>query len=190
MNRKIILVQFVMLLALSLQAQREETLFGSLDLTGAWYSSTHNLSFFDDDAQYFGGGSVELEFGKSLNIGWAWQRMRDDELITGIDRTEQFRLRHHGLSLAYVPNSSRVLHPRFGIYAGGGRLEIRDEGRDRIFGLTPSAGFEINITSWFRLGAEGGYRFITDVDVDGFESADFSTPFAQLQLRFGFSWDY
>jgi hypothetical protein len=83
-----------------------------------------------------------------------------------------------------------VIHPRFGIFAGGGRLDIVGEGRDRVFGISPTAGLELNVTSWFRLGMEGGYRFLSDVDTPGFESSDFSAPFAQLQLRFGFSWDY
>ena len=190
MIKKLFIIQLFVLLYFSANAQREETLFGSLDLTGAWYTSTHNFSFYEDDSQYFGGGSVDFEFGKSFYIGWSWHRMRDDALITGVDRTELFRLRHHGLNLAYAPGANRAIHPRFGVYAGGGRVEITGEGRDRVFGITPSAGAELNITSWFRLGIEGGYRFITDVDVSGFESGDFSTPYAQLQLRFGFSWDY
>jgi len=49
---------------------------------------------------------------------------------------------------------------------------------------------EVNVLEWFRLGAEAGYRFITDVDVQNLDSSDFSTPFVQLQLRFGFSWGY
>ncbi|GAB5553400.1 MAG: hypothetical protein Sapg2KO_29910 [Saprospiraceae bacterium] len=190
MNKKVFTIVFFLLVALSINAQREETLFGSLDMTGAWYTSTQNFSFFEDDSQYFGGGSVDLEFGKSLYIGWAWNRMRDDALIVGDDGTESFRLRHNGLNLAYAPNSNSLIHPRFGVYAGGGRLEIEGDSRDRVFGVTPSIGAELNIASWFRLGLEGGYRFITDVDARGLDSADFSTPFAQIQLRFGFSWDY
>ena len=82
MIKRTITLTLLLFTLLSLNAQREETLFGSLDLTGAWYTSTHNFSFYDDDAQYFGGGSVDLEFGKSLFIGWSWHRMRDDERRT------------------------------------------------------------------------------------------------------------
>jgi len=191
MLKKITTIALLLFVVLSLKAQREETLFGSLDMTGAWYTSTHNFSFFEDDSQYFGGGSVDLEFGKSLLIGWSWHRMRDDAFISDASgREELFRLKHRGLNLAYTPNSGRVIHPRFGVYAGGGKLNITGEDRDRIFGISPSAGLELNITSWFRLGVEGGYRFITDIDVPDFDSSDFSTPYAQLQLRFGFSGDY
>lgn len=190
MNKIVFTLMLLAGLAFTPKAQAQETLFGSLDLTGFWYTNSQNFSFYEDDARYFGGGSVDFEFGKSLYIGWSWSRMRDDAVITGFDRTEFFRLRHHGLNLAYTPSSNRVIHPRFGVYAGGGRIEITGEGKDRIFGISPSLGAELNITSWFRLGLEGGYRFITDVDVSGFDSQDFSTPYAQLQLRFGFSWDY
>jgi hypothetical protein len=184
----------LLLLAISMahttQAQAQETLFSSLDLTGFWYTNSQHFAPFEEDTHYLRGGSIDFEFGNALYLGWSWHRMRNDALITGSDRsTESFRLRQHGLNLAYAPATQRLVHPRFGVYAGGGRLDISNYAQDNIFGVTPSLGAEINVTSWFRLGLEGGYRFITDVDSPGFDSADFSTPFAQIQLRFGFSWD-
>jgi hypothetical protein len=73
---------------------------------------------------------------------------------------------------------------------GGGRIDFDDRNltRDRVFVLQPAVGLEVNVFRWLRLGAEGGYRLVTDVNVGGLESADVSKPFAQLQLRFGYSW--
>lgn len=190
MNKLLFTFLLAAAMAYTPTAKAQETLFGSLDLTGFWFTTSQNFSLYDEDAQFFSGGSVDFEFGKSLYLGWSWSRMRDDALIQGRDRTDFFRLRHRGLNLAYAPGSNRVIHPRFGVFAGGGRLEVSGDAEDRVFGISPSLGAEINVTSWFRLGLEGGYRFITDVDAMGFDSEDFSTPYAQLQLRFGFSWDY
>lgn len=173
----------------SVQAQ-EETLFGNnaLDLTGIWYNNRQNFSFFPDDAHHVRGGSIDLEFGRSIYLGWAWHRMRDDLFLE--DGNINFKLRHNGLKLAYAPAAGRVVHPYFSIMAGSGRLEISGDGDDRIFGVTPAGGLEVNVLDWFRLGAEAGYRFVTDVDVRNLGSEDFSTPFVQVMLRFGFSWGY
>lgn len=189
MKKQILFVSLLMIIGLSSQAQRDETLFGRLDLTGAWFTSTYNFSFFEEDTEFFSGGSFDLEFGKDLYLGWSWHRMRDDARISS-ESNEFYRLRHNGLNVAFAPKSGRVVHPRLGFYVGSGKIEENDNRKDRVWGITPSAGIEINVTSWFRLGAEGGYRYIADVDFAGVNSEDFSTPFAQLQLRFGFSWDY
>ncbi len=74
---------------------------------------------------------------------------------------------------------------------GGGRIEFDDNNsfsRDRVFVLQPAVGLEVNVFRWFRIGAEGGYRLVSDVDGGGLQSSDVSKPFAQLQLRFGYSW--
>ncbi|NRB62584.1 MAG: hypothetical protein HRU40_06070 [Saprospiraceae bacterium] len=190
MKKAITLLLLFFASLLTVQAQ-EETLFGNntLDLTGFWYNSRHNFSFFEnEDAQYIRGGSVDFEFGRSIFLGWAWHRMRDDLFLE--EGNVSFKLRHSGLKLAYAPVSDRVIHPYFAIIAGSGKINITNDNDDRIFGLTPSGGIEMNVTEWFRLGAEAGYRFITDVDVRDLDSEDFSTLFVQLQLRFGFSWGY
>jgi len=177
------------LLAISAEAQ-SETIFGNnaLGLSGIWYNNTHNFSFYDEESKYFSGGTIDLEFGNRLLLGWAWQRMRDDLDIEAVG--ESFKLRHNGLKLGYIPLSNRVLHPYFSAYAGGGEIDIIGGDDDRIFGINGAAGVEINVTGWFRLGLEGGYRYITDVDIPGLSDEDFSAPFGQLNLRFGFSWGY
>ncbi len=169
---------------------QEETLFGNADLeiTGAWFSSTHNFSFYSQEVEYLSGGNIGLEFGRSFILGWAWQRVRDEASF--LDNDQDYELNHHGLLLAYVPHSYRAFHPYFSAYAGGGRVKQKGGDSDRIFGITPAVGVEANLTDWLRLGAEGGYRFIMDVDLPELESPDVSAPFIQLQLRLGYSWGF
>ena len=76
-----------------------------------------------------------------------------------------------------------------GFQIGGGKLKLEDIGEsERVFIVQPSGGVEFNIFSWLRFGAKGGYRFVSDVDTEGLENADVSSPFAQINFKFGFSW--
>ena len=82
-----------------------------------------------------------------------------------------------------------MIHPRFTFIAGRGRVWTSDKDNSgRMFVFQPSAGFEFNVFQWFRLGFEGGYRFVGNSDRFNVTSGDLSTPFAQIEMRFGLSW--
>ena len=189
--KKILILTLGLFAAGAMYAQREETLFNQtrLDLTGFWFSDSHNFTFLDEDTEYFSGGNFAFEFGRSLMVGWAWQRMKDSYPLP----TENgvYDLQHRGLLLGYAPATTKVLHPYMSAVIGGGRIEFDDNNslsRDRVFVLQPAVGLEVNVFRWFRVGAEGGYRLVSDVDGGGLQSGDVSKPFAQLQLLFGYSW--
>jgi hypothetical protein len=190
---KKIFTLLICLITLSVaQAQREETLFNRtrLDMTGFWYTDSYNFTFFDEDTEYFSGGNVGFEFNRNFILGWSWQRMRD---YAALDNNAQlgYRMRHNGLLLGYVPGSSKVVHPYLSATIGGGRLDFDDGAdftRDRIFVIQPALGLEVNVFRWFHLGVEGGYRLVNDVDHPNITSTDMSKPYAQIQLRFGYSW--
>lgn len=186
--KRVMQITLALLMALPLFAQREETLFGRnrLDLTGAWYTNTNNFSLYNNDTEYFSGGSVLFEFNKDIFLGWAWQRMQGDARIQRND--ERFDYKLSGFMFAYAPSAHRVLHPRFSVYGGSGKLSVNNGERERIFGIQPAGGLELNVFSWFRLGLEAGYRFVTDIDSPEVRSSDASAPFVQMQFRFGFSW--
>lgn len=169
-------------------AQQQETLFGrnGLDMSGVWYSNTNNFSLYEDNTEYFSGGSLLFEFNKDFFMGWSWQRMQGDAPMPRGD--ERFDLKYSGFQIGFAPFSHRVLHPTVNVLGGSGRLDVTDNYRERIFVLQPAAGLELNVFKWFRLGAEAGYRFVADVDHPELGSGDISSPFAQLQFRFGFSW--
>lgn len=175
-------------LAFATGTTAQETLFNSngLGLTGAWGTATFNYSFLDDDYVYGRGGNFGLEFGHSVFVGYAWTRFKDEAQP---DNARDFRLKYNGLLLGVTPNSYKAIHPRINALIGGGKVFLRDGNYDRVFVLQPSAGLEINVFEWFRLGLEGGYRFVSNDNVAGLSSEDISSPFAQIELRFGSSWD-
>ena len=187
MNR-LLLFAWMVLGSTTLSAQHQETLFGrnGLDMSGLWYSNTNNFSLYEDNTEYFSGGSFLFEFNRDFLMGWGWQRMQGDAPMPRGD--ERFDLKFSGFQIGFARFSNRVIHPTVSILGGSGRLDVTDNYRERIFALQPVAGLELNVFKWFRLGAEAGYRFVADVDHPELESGDISSPFAQLQFRFGFSW--
>lgn len=182
------LVIFALVGSLYASAQETETLFsrGGLGLSGIWYQRTFNFSSFDNDWAYLRGGAIGLEFGRDVFVGWGRYRAQDNIPLASGDN---FDLRYNGLVLGIAPGSYRAFHPRISFLTGAGRLELSSESdRDRVFVFQPSAGIEFNIFQWFRLGVEGGYRFVTNNNFDQLSDADVSSGFLQLDLRFGLSW--
>ena len=55
--------------------------------------------------------------------------------------------------------------------------------------IQPSAGVEINLLRWFRLGLEGGYRSVQNYNIGGgLTEEKLSGAYGQASLKFGFSW--
>lgn len=189
-NTSIFSVFFLLLCFVSLSqlsAQRERTLLGDLDLTGAWGGVTYNWSGYGDDGAYVRGGYGGIELGNQIFIGYGGWRIKDEVRLPEIN--ENFELRHGGLILGYTPNSYKAIHPRVSFTFGPGRVEVGDQ-RDRIFVVQPAAGLELNLFQVFRLGVEGGYRYAGNLAIDNveIESEDVSAFFIQIEARFGFSW--
>lgn len=185
--RLLMIICFCLLCA-GLWGQREETLFNRAGgLTGAWGAPVYNYSQFGEDWSYIRGGYGGLEFGRSLFIGWGGFRTKDQVDIEG--SPSSFKMRYGGFMLGVAPNAYKAIHPRINILTGGGRLNFDDGDTDRVFVMQPSAGVEINLFQFMRLGLEGGYRFVLDSDIPELSSGDISSPFFQIDLRFGFSWD-
>lgn len=174
------------LMTTALNAQRGETLFDDLDMTGVWFSWDYNFSYFDEDYTYVRGWDFGLEFNEDFTMGWGWYNFRDNASIDGA--AADFDMKYNGFILGIAPRSHRALHPRITILTGQGRVWLEDDDRDRVFVLQPSAGLEVNVFKWFRVGLEGGYRLVAGNDLPGVADGDLSAPFGQLDLRFGISW--
>jgi hypothetical protein len=187
--RTIALLFFACLATIGLQAQSEETLFSNsrLNLSGAWGSAAYNFSSFGDEWTLIRGGYGGVEFNRDIFIGYGRYETRDRAIIE--DGFKNFDLRYNGLVLGIAPNAVKAIHPRFTFLTGSGKVWTEeDDERDRVFVFQPSAGVEFNVFQWFRLGFEAGYRFAGDSDRHEISSGDLSTPFAQIELRFGLSW--
>jgi hypothetical protein len=176
------------LLATVIHAQKDETLIGKtgLKLTGLWGGSNFGLVGFDGDNHGMAGGFFGLEFSKSLLLGYSGASTSESTTYNGVLR--KYDLNYGGLLVGYAYKPHKVVHPRVGFLMGGGNLKIKDEPDDAVFVVQPSAGVEVNLFRWFRMGLEGGYRFVSNVSLPKPSDGEVSAPFAQLSLRFGWSW--
>jgi hypothetical protein len=188
--RNLPIVILLLFASVALSAQKEETLFNQtrLGLSGAWGSAAYNYtSFNSDNWTLFRGGYGGVEFGRELFVGWGGYETAESFSVN--DSEPEFNFRYHGPVISLSPNATKMIHPRFTFITGTGRLwSNEDDGRDRMFVFQPSAGFEFNIFQWFRLGVEGGYRFVGNSDRYNLDGGELSAPFAQVELRFGLSW--
>ncbi|MEM9930246.1 MAG: hypothetical protein AAF840_10535 [Bacteroidota bacterium] len=168
---------------------RERTLLGDLDLSGVWAGPTYNYSMTGDDWALVRGGFGGLEFGNDFFLGYGgWKGREAFTVDNPDDNSPEFDFRHGGLILAYTPFSDNAIHPRITTIFGPGKVDVAGEGRDRMLVGQAMVGLELNLFQWFRLGAEGGYRFTTGIDSELITDQDVSGAVVQLEARFGFSW--
>lgn len=190
MRTKSILLALSLLVSVtSVFAQREQTVLGrrNLGFSGIWGGSKHQLMRLGDNNAYLRGGFFGLEFGKSLFLGFGGYRT-DDNFSRGALQNQDFDMRWKVGTLGYGFQNFRSVHPMINVDAGAGKVRLADQGTDRVVIIQPSAGIEINVFRWFHLGLEGGYRFVTDTDLDGLNDQALSGAFGQATLKFGFSW--
>lgn len=173
----------------SFKADRERTLLGDLDLTGIWGGPTYNYSSSGEDWAFMRGGFGGLEFGEEFFVGYGGWASRD-QFNRDVDPTEstRFDFRHGGVIIAYSPFRDNAVHPRLTTIIGPGRITDLEQNKDRFLVGQAALGVEFNLFQWLRLGVDGGYRFASGVDLDGFSDNDVSGSFFQIEARFGFSW--
>ena len=186
MKKSVLFVAALFFLGISLNAQRENTLFnsgGGIDFTGVWGGSTNAVVDFNNNFNLNSGGFFVFELNNDFLIGWSGY----ESDIT--DEGDNIEIKGNDLFLGYTFGSHRVIHPLVYIQTGSGKLEVEDVGSDRVFVAQPTVGVEANIARFFRLSVDGGYRFFSGNDLQGFQDRDFAGPVFNLRLKFGWSWD-
>jgi hypothetical protein len=188
--KRSLLIAALMGAALSLaQAQSDETLFNKrgLGLTGAWGGWTTGIAAFSDNPALTKGGYGGLEFGKNLFVGWAGYHTVN-QVPFAAEELSRFGFDYGGLMLGYAPSAQKVIHPQIGLLFGGGEVNVDRAGSDAVWIVQPSLGVELNVFKWFRLGLEGGYRHVSNVDIPDHSNEDLSALYGELRLKFGWSW--
>jgi hypothetical protein len=177
-----------LLLSTLLSAQREQTVLGDRGwgFSGIWGGYHHQYTRYGDLNEFNRGGFFGFEFGKSLLVGWGNYRVSNEFNWQGTDN-QPFTMRWNTFKLGYSFQSYRAIHPMLNFDFGRGRTTLAGV-NDRIFVMQPAAGVEINVFRWFRLGLEGGYRFVQGNDNRALLRSDLEGPYGQASLRFGFSW--
>ena len=182
--KKYLLSAFIILLSLSLHAQKDETIFGhsGIRLTGIWGGATTHVNGFEEDFDLLGGGYFAFELNKALLLGWS-----DSEMNARFEG-DRLKFRTRNFLLGYSPISYRSFHPFFYTAIGSGLADYETEGKDRMLNIEPTLSLELNVLRWFRLSLDGGYRFVSGSDFTTVTDKMLSGPFVGLRLKFGWSW--
>lgn len=186
---------FAMLLVSSLaQTPTEETITGEAHIKGGFggpffvYSNVGER----DGGGAGGGGAFIIDnifiggFGQGETFG----------RVTLEDQKYYLSLGYGGFWLGYVNQSHKLVHFIGTLKVGWGGAVLSHDGEDgddhdieyedEAFILHPEAGLELNVAHWFRIAAQGGYRFMNGVnELPGFSSNDFDSPSFALVMRFG-----
>ena len=180
----------LLLSGFGVSAQADETLASKfrLDLSGAWGGWHTQLSALGDENVFLQGGYGGLEFNKTIFIGWGAYRLQDAVTFAAGAGAREVDFNYHGPMLYYTPYARSVVHPKFGIQTGFGKVDITGESRDKVAVLHPYLGGEVNVLRWLRVGGDVGYRFAFNTAPGGPGDEFFSGLVGQLSLKLGFSW--
>lgn len=186
----------ILMYATSLFAQKDETLFDGVNRTGAWGAPIFEILDPGSDIQTTNGGGGGLVLNDFFLGGYGMGTARASVTPRDEGLREQVNFKHGGFWLGYTPLQHKVIHPYASARVGWGKAkysatdnttsQLVEEGEDSIFAITPEAGVEVNIFSFFRVAATASYRhvngfrglsYLQDEDLSGFG--------ATLTLRIG-----
>lgn len=184
-------VIFVLMICckLSLFSQKEQTVFGksSWRISGIWGGPAIGVGQFDKKPVVFRGGFGGVEFGKRLFIGWGGFETDNDVYIDALDN-DHLKMDYSGFMLGYTPAAHQTIHPSFMMLAGTGNVRVGERTPDNIFVIQPTIGLELNVFRFFHLSLDGGYRLVGNVNIPEMNGQDLSEPYAEIKMKFGFSW--
>ncbi len=188
MKNKILVAILALCLVGQVHAQKDETLFNRLKITGAWGGPNTIFTTAGDDNLVLSGGFGGLEFAKDYFIGFGGVSTVGDFFLNDLS-TDRYQMSYGGLILGYSPNAHKLVHLQGNILLGAGDVRNRDSfEEDEFIVIEPNIGVEINVVRWFRIGVNGGYRALLDTDLSGSTNNDFSRFFGQINFKFGWSW--
>lgn len=172
---------------------QDQTLFGNASVIGGFGGPLVEFSQINGEvgADVGGGGGLIINdfFLGGYGLGTSFSRIQVDNKQYNID------FGHGGFWLGYTLKPSKLVHLYTSARIGWGGIDLYADGpqdedeeySDNVFVMTPEAGVELNVASFFRIAATAGYRVVGNVNsLPGeLDSADFSSPVGTLTFRFG-----
>ena len=185
MKNLVLTAIFSALTVASLFAQKDQTLFHKVNITGGWGGAQIAMTNFNGETSALRGGFGGVEFNKNWFVGGGGYTSTS---LDGIDQLgDTYEMNYGGLILGYGLKSHKIIHPQATILLGGGWEQELSTNRQDIFVVQPAAGVEINVLRWFRVGLHGGYRLVME-DQNLNTDPTFSGGYGSVSFKFGCSW--
>ncbi len=184
----------------------ENTLFGNedLDIGGFGGPEIYYTTFNGQDVALAGGqGAVVLNEKVYIGFGGYGTAPEDEYHNAERHRYEYQSLGYGGMMFGMILKNDNIVHFTSDVMIGAGAvIETYDDtfdsdyydrddrsSHDPFWFAQPMARIEVNVTSWMRIDASAGYRFVKDTNEAkfGISDEDASGPVIGLAFRFG-SW--
>ena len=191
-------------------AQEHETLFGSDLDHGGFGGVVTKLTPIRGEAGVLVGGYGGWLIDHRLMLGLGGYGLSNqvrasadaEAIYAPADEPLYIEFGYGGFMIEYVIAPSRLLHVNVQALIGGGSVTYREDWhddflddnpntrrygrREALFVAEPTVNAELNVTTWMRISAGVGYRFVTGVDeLRGLENTDLSGLSGTLALKFG-----
>lgn len=177
------------------------TLFGSNPKIGGYAGISALYSRFadKDSGEFCLEGAVLID--RTLSIGAAGCGLSRTIRTTNLDAAANPNYRtgfgYGGALVRYHFANYKYFNFAVGALVGGGAItsgemdgndidtDRTDHHPDFVFVAEPHVAAYLTMTRWLRLGATGGYRFVTGVERRGLSESDVAAPTFGLQLQAG-----
>ncbi|MFH1050294.1 MAG: hypothetical protein V1779_05105 [bacterium] len=210
---KLIFFLTIIIISLPLQSQEKEgevkTLFGNKEFEFGGYGCPE-IKFTSFMQQYaiMVGGRAGWVIDHTFTIGGGGYGLvssveapdfyHPDDLTD--TRQYYFQIGYGGLFLEYTHSSNSLVHFTVNTLIGAGGASFtpyrygmnNNMGYDNnrydnsaFFVVEPGIGVELNIFKFFRIELGASYRYISGMDLNGFGSAWYNEPSANLAFKFG-----
>jgi hypothetical protein len=198
--QRLLIVLVILGICYPAQAQ-QETLFGGDVSHGGFGALVFQGSVIDGQPAYIqgvrGGWIINFREDHSLSLGVGSYELENQIQITppGASDNRQYNLTldYSTFEVEYTYLTNRLLHVTSPLLIGGGTLSYEIEHREGndlpgegFFVCEPGVRAELNIVSWFRVGAGLSYRwFAGGGRFAGLDDDDLSNLSGTVVLKFG-----
>jgi hypothetical protein len=180
--RRLALVLPLIFAGSSVAAAQERTLVGGGLESGGFGAPVVKFSDIGGEFAVFAGARGGWIINHTLVLGLGGYGLASS--IGDYPGEREVEFGYGGLELEYINSSDDIVHfTILTLIGAGGVTALFDEG-EAVFVLEPAANLEVNVTKWFRLGAGGGYRFVSGADLV-LSDDDLSAFFGVLTFKFG-----
>lgn len=194
-----LLIVFLLVLTMNLFAQEKTLVSGDMD-NGGFGALVLKFTEINDKFGLMIGGRGGWIMDHKFVIGGGGYGLVNHMEYTNILEGELIPLMvgYGGLELEYINSSDNMFHFTIYLLLGAGSITYKDwddwkwydypdniKMTDTFWIASPALNLELNIASFFRLNAGVGYRFVTDVDLQGLTNSDIAGFEGILSFKFG-----
>jgi hypothetical protein len=187
---------FCLMFLSALSFGQEETLLQQEIESGGFGAPVVRFTDVNDDFGVMVGGRGGWIVNHAFSLGGGGYGLANSiDAGPAVPDSLELSMGYGGLELEFIGRSDRLVHLTFYTLIGAGGVSINPEGdddngdddgeSDAFFVVEPIANVELNITTFFRINAGAGYRFVWNVDTPGLENKDLSGATVSLTFKFG-----